>query len=86
LILPSDARIVVMYIEQVPNRNSPPAVLLRESYREDGKVKKRTVANLSKLPEDVIESMKLALKGAKLSINETINDNFEVLRSLPHVM
>jgi hypothetical protein len=46
-----------MYIEQVPNRNSPPAVLLRESYREEGKVKKRTVANLSKLPDDVIESM-----------------------------
>jgi transposase len=84
LILPSDVRIVVMYIEQVPNRNSPPAVLLRESYREDGKVKKRTVANLSKLPEDIIENMKLALKGAKLSINETINDNFEVVRSIPH--
>jgi transposase len=73
-----------MYIEQVPNRNSPPAVLLRESYREDGKVKKRTVANLSKLPEDVIESLKLALKGAKLSINEAVDDNFEVVRSLPH--
>jgi len=73
-----------MYIEEIPNRNSPPAVLLRESYREDGKVKKRTVANLSKLPDNVIESMKLALKGAKLSINETINDNFEVVRSIPH--
>lgn len=73
-----------MYIEKVPNRNSPPAVLLRESYREEGKVKKRTVANLSKLPEDVIENMSLALKGAKLSINETINENFEVVRSLPH--
>ncbi|MGV2387813.1 MAG UNVERIFIED_CONTAM: hypothetical protein LVR29_04185 [Microcystis novacekii LVE1205-3] len=44
----------------------------------------RTVANLSKLPDDVIESMKLALKGAKLSINETIEQNFEVVRSLPH--
>jgi hypothetical protein len=43
----SYVRIVVMYIEKVPNRNSPPAVLLRESYREDGKVKKRTVANLT---------------------------------------
>lgn len=73
-----------MYIEKVPNRNSPPAVLLRESYREDGKVKKRTVANLSKLPEEVIENMTLALKGAKLSINETINENFSVIRSLPH--
>jgi len=39
-----------MYIESVPNRNSPAAVLLRESYREDGKVRKRTLANLSCLP------------------------------------
>ena len=61
-----------MYIEKVPNRNSPPAILLRESYREDGKVKKRTLANLSRLPEDVVNNMKLALKGAKLSIDETI--------------
>ena len=35
-----------MYIESVPNRDSPPAVLLRESYRENGKVRKRTLANL----------------------------------------
>jgi transposase len=73
-----------MYIEKVPNRNSPPAVLLRESYREGNQVKKRTLANLSKLPEEIIENMKLALKGAKLSINEAIPDNFEVVRSLPH--
>src|SRR6266536_6311407 len=41
------AKIAVMYITRVPNRNSPPAVLLRESYRGGGKVKNRTVANLS---------------------------------------
>ena len=41
-----------MYIESVPNRNSPPAVLLRESYREGGKVKKRTLLNLSDWPAD----------------------------------
>ena len=73
-----------MYIERVPNRNSPPAVLLRESYREDGCVKKRTVANLSKLPDDVIDNLKLVLKGAKVSMTETIPDNFEVIRSIPH--
>ncbi|MDJ0577693.1 MAG: IS1634 family transposase [Xenococcaceae cyanobacterium MO_234.B1] len=73
-----------MYIERVPNRNSPPAVLLRESYREGNQVKKRTLANLSKLPEDVIDNMKLVLKGAKVSITEAIPDNFEVIRSLPH--
>lgn len=54
---------VAMYIEAVPNRSSPPAVLLRESYREGGKVKKRTVANLSKLPPSVIEGLKVLLRG-----------------------
>jgi hypothetical protein len=39
-----------MYIETVPNRNSPPAILLRESYRQDGKVFKRTLCNLSHWP------------------------------------
>ena len=43
-------RIVVMYVVRVPNRGSPPAILLRESYREDGKVKNRTLANLSSWP------------------------------------
>ena len=73
-----------MYIEKVPNRNSPPAVLLRESYREGDKVKKRTLANLSKLPDDVVDNMKLVLKGAKVSIEDAIPSNFEVIRSLPH--
>ncbi len=73
-----------MYIERVPNRNSPPAILLRESYREGDKVKKRTLANLSKLPDDVVDNMKLVLKGAKVSLDEAIPDNFDVLRSLPH--
>lgn len=73
-----------MYIERVPNRNSPPAVLLRESYREGIRVKKRTLANLSSLPEDIIDNIKLVLKGAKVSITEAIPDNFEVIRSLPH--
>ncbi len=73
-----------MYIERVPNRNSPPAVLLRESYREGDRVKKRTLANLSKLPDDVVDNMKMVLKGAKVSIEEAIPSNFEVIRSLPH--
>ncbi len=75
---------IAMYIEKVPNRNSPPAVLLRESYREGDQVKKRTLANLSKLPDDIIDNLKLALKGATLSMNEGIPNHFEVIRSLPH--
>jgi Transposase DDE domain len=71
-----------MYIESVPNRNSPPAVLLRESWREDGKVRKRTLANLSCLSVDVIEGLKVLLRGgvAVASADEL----FTVERSLPH--
>jgi len=73
-----------MYIEKVPNRNSPPAVLRPDSYREGDQVKKRTLANLSKLPDDIIDNLKLALKGATLSMTEGIPNHFEVIRSLPH--
>jgi len=54
---------VGMYIATVPNRTSPPAILLRESYREDGKVKNRTLANLSKWKPERIEALRRALKG-----------------------
>jgi len=55
-----------MYIETVPNRGSRPAYLLREARREGAKVVKRTLANLSKLPDDAIEALRLSLKGVKL--------------------
>ena len=55
-----------MYIATVPNRRSPPAILLREGYREDGKVKSRTLANLSKLPPEAIAAIKRVLKGERL--------------------
>ena len=45
---------VAMYIATIPNRNSPPAILLREGYRENGKVKNRTLANLTKWPEQKV--------------------------------
>ena len=57
-----------MHIERVPNRNSPPAVLLRQSYREDGKVRKRTLANLSKLPDDAIEGLRILLKDIRAGL------------------
>lgn len=71
-----------MYIESVPNRNSPPAVLLREAYRADGKVKKRTLANLSCLPAEVIEGLKVLLKGGVAV--PSAEEVFVVERSLPH--
>ena len=55
-----------MYIATIPNRNSPPAILLRESYREQGKVKNRTLANLSSLPPQSIDVLRRSLKGESL--------------------
>ena len=57
---------VGMYIATIPNRDSPPAILLREGYREGGKVKTRTLANLSKLPPEAIATLRQVLKGDKL--------------------
>ena len=72
-----------MFIETVPNRNSSPAVLLRESYRDDhGRSQKRTLANLSKLPGDIIDSLKALLKGG--TVIGTGPGELEVERSLPH--
>ena len=70
-----------MYIDSVPNRSSPPAVLLRESYRDSGRVKKRTLANLSKLPTDAIQVLRRVLRGERLVNPE---DAFTCVRSLPH--
>jgi hypothetical protein len=50
-----------MYIETVPNRNSPPAILLREGWREGSKIQKRTIANISHWPQEQIEVLLLRL-------------------------
>src|SRR5436190_15519641 len=71
-----------MYIESVPNRDSPPAVLLRESHRQDGKVRKRTLANLSCLPDEVIEGLKVLLRGGVAVAS--VEAVFTVERTLPH--
>jgi Transposase DDE domain len=72
-----------MFIEMVPNRASAPAVLLRESYRdEQGHAQKRTLANLSKLPGDVIDGLKALLKGG--TVIGTGPDEMQIERSLPH--
>jgi hypothetical protein len=68
-----------MYIERVPNRGSRPAVLLRQGWREDGKVKKRTVANLSGWPEEKIEALRRVLRDECV-----VGPSFEIVRSLPH--
>ncbi|KWR84604.1 IS1634 family transposase [Cupriavidus sp. IDO] len=71
-----------MYIETVPNRNSPPAILLREGYREGGKVVKRTLANLSHWDPQLIEHFRILLKGG-IAV-ESAQAPMSIERSLPH--
>src|SRR5215467_2990572 len=71
-----------MYIERIPNRNSPPAFLLHERYREGNNVKKRTLANLSDWSEDKIEALRRALRDEAVAPNSP--DALIMKRSLPH--
>ena len=71
-----------MYVATIPNRGSPPAILLRESYREAGKTKNRTLANLSDWPSERIELFRAVLRGDKLA--PLGSNGFEIRRSLPH--
>src|SRR6266568_2146228 len=74
--------IAVMYVAKVPNRGSPPAILLRESYRQAGKVKNRTLANLSAWPEAKVDALSRVLKGQPPAA--ALEGTFEIARSLPH--
>jgi len=69
-----------MYIESVPNRSSPPAILLRESFHENGRVRKRTLANLSDWPTTLVEGFRTLLKGGVAVAEEGI----AIRRALPH--
>src|SRR6266705_317177 len=71
-----------MYIETVPNRGSPPAILLRESYRVGGKVQKLTLLNLSDWPRNVVEGLRALLKGG--TVLPSGGDGITIKRSLPH--
>ena len=71
-----------MYIESVPNRHSPPAILLRESFREGGKVKKRTLLNISDWPRERIAGFKALLKGG--TVIPADQEAISIVRSLPH--
>jgi transposase len=70
-----------MHIDIVPNRDSRPTFLLRESYREGARVRKRTLANLSALNTEQIEAIRAVLRGEPLRPAGTV---FEAIRSLPH--
>ncbi len=74
---------VYMYVAAVPNRNSPPAILLRESFRENGKVHNRTLANISHWPAEQIQALRQVLKGDYHGM-PALEAAFEITRSLPH--
>jgi len=73
-----------MFIDTIPNRTSPAAVLLRESYREGGRVKKRTLANLSKLPQVLIDGIAALIDGGKVTGKREAEPGFQIVRGLPH--
>ena len=70
-----------MYIERVPNRNSPPAILVRSSHREGEKIIKKTLANLSGLPEEIIAVVEMAISGKSMAPADSI---FKIIRNQPH--
>src|ERR1700758_1464143 len=72
-----------MHVDRIPNRNSPPAYLLRETYREGKKVKKRTLANISHWPIPKIEALRRVLRG-DFSSGDAQRQELKLLRSLPH--
>src|SRR5919106_1630947 len=71
-----------MYIEHVPNRNSLPTILLRESYRDGNVVRKRTLANLTKWPSQLVEGLQTLLHGG--TAIDQLDAAFEIIRSRPH--
>src|SRR3954462_9762159 len=71
-----------MYVEHVPNRNSPPAVLLRESFRDGSKIKKRTLANISDWSTAKIEALRRVLREEPVATTDW--KGLSILRSLPH--
>jgi hypothetical protein len=71
-----------MHVDRIPNRTSPPAYLLRETYREGGKVKKRTLANITHWPLTKIEALRRLLRDEPLPGDR--GDGLRLLRSLPH--
>jgi hypothetical protein len=71
-----------MYIETVGKKGYPPSILLRESYREGGRVRKRTLLNLTKWPSQKVEALRATLRGGV--VLEKLEQSFEIERSLPH--
>ena len=81
MVLPYSGIMIAMYVEKIPNRTSPPAILVREAWRENGRIRKRTLANLSKLPPIVVALVTEALKGRSFL---PVDEHFAITRTKPH--
>jgi hypothetical protein len=78
---------MTMFIETVRNRNSPPCILLRETFRINGKVRHRTLANLTNWPKDILEGFRALLeyhRNPKAHVPPSSSHSFKITRSLPH--
>ena len=73
-----------MYVATIPNRDSPPAILLRQSFREAGKVKSRTIANITHLRPEQIEALRRSLSSPRAAVGFALPDAFHIERSRPH--
>src|SRR5260370_32494562 len=71
-----------MHVDRIPNRTSPPAYLLRESYRDGNKVRKRTLANITHWPLAKIEALRRLLRDELPGGDQA--QGLSLLRSLPH--
>ena len=82
ILFPCKERPLSYHIETIPNRNSPPAILLRKAWREGKRIRKLTLANLTHLPPDLVEGIRRVLKGGVVLTSP--HEAFVVQRSLPH--
>ena len=73
---------MAVYVEEIPNRNSPPAILIREAWREGKRIRRKTLANISKLPPHVVAGIRALLKGGV--VFPSLQDAVSIRRSLPH--
>ena len=73
---------MAIYVEKIPNRNSPPAILIRQAWREGKRIRRKTLANISKLPPPVVAGIRSLLKGGV--VFRSLQEAVSIRRSVPH--
>ena len=70
------------HVDKIPNRNSPPAILFRKAWREGKRIRRVTLANLTRVPEEIVDGIRAMLKGGV--VVQSVEQIFTIKRSLPH--